>query len=332
MWHTSATIATATESVQGNAPQSLVVCLQCSEAEEEAQEMLSKIDGRPADLPLVSAIIPAYNAAKFIQVAIESALAQTHHLLEIIVVDDGSQDDTAKVAENYSVTVIRQQNGGPASARNTGVKAASGEWLAFLDHDDSWHANKTEQQLKYAQAGISAVFSEKCSRTDAVSFADMFARNYGGNLSSTMIRADVLRALGMFDEDRALIGVDDYNFWLRFLIGGYRFAGTPQYYEYTPAENHYGGRPDRMLAAELANIDKIAVLANLDSETVQHRKRLLRLEYVPDLIGHRKLQVARRHLMDLGFDSQTAKYWAVAFLPEWTLNFRRAFLRNLRMH
>src|ERR1022692_3306410 len=176
----------------------------------------SQIDGLPADLPLVSAIIPAYNAAKFIHRAIESALAQTHHLLEIIVVDDGSSDETAPVAANYPVTVIRQQNGGTANARNTGAKAASGEWLAFLDHDDSWHTDKTEQQLKYALPGISAVFSEKSPGTDKVTFAEMFERNYGGNPSSTLILTDVLRDLGWLDDDRAMMGVDEYNLWLRF--------------------------------------------------------------------------------------------------------------------
>jgi glycosyltransferase involved in cell wall biosynthesis len=293
-----------------------------------SQRAVSKIDGRPADLPLVSAIIPAYNAAKFIHTAIESALAQTHHLLEIIVVDDGSRDETAKVAEGYPVTVICQENGGPASARNTGVKAASGEWLAFLDHDDSWHADKTEQQLKYAQPSISAVFSEKFSGMTMVSFAEMFARNSGGNPSSMIIRADVLRSLGMFDDDRALMGIDDYNLWLRFLMEGYKFACTPKFYEFSPDENHYGGSPEKMLAAELVNIDKIAAMARLDKDTVEHRKRLLRLEYMPDLIEARKLQVARQQLKNLGFDRETAKYW-VAFFPEWAFNLRRSILNYL---
>ena len=139
-------------------------------------------------------------SAKFIHVAIESALAQTHHLLEVVVVDDGSRDETAIVAERYPVTVIRQANGGPASARNTGAKAASGEWLAFLDHDDSWQPDKTESQLKYVRPGISAVFSEKIPGSDSVSFIEMFKRNSGGNPSSTMIRADVLKEIGMLDE------------------------------------------------------------------------------------------------------------------------------------
>ena len=293
----------------------------------QVQIVLSHIDGRPADHPLVSAIIPAYNAATFIGRSIESALAQTHHLLEIIVVDDGSRDDTAAVAATYPVTVIRQENGGPASARNTGAKAASGEWLAFLDHDDSWHADKTEQQLKYALPGISAVFSEKSPGTDKVTFAEMFERNYGGNPSSTLILTEVLRDLGWLDDDRAMMGVDEYNLWLRFLMKGYRFAATPNYYEFTPDENHYGGNPEKMLAAELINLDKIGVLASLDTETMVRRKRLLLLGYMPALIAARKLHAARQHLKRLGFNRETAKYW-VAFLPEWVLDLRRAILKR----
>jgi glycosyltransferase involved in cell wall biosynthesis len=290
--------------------------------------VLSQIDGCAAHHPLVSAIIPAYNAAKFVHRAIESALAQTHRLLEIIVVDDGSQDETAEVAARYPVTVIRQKNGGTANARNTGIKAARGEWLAFLDHDDSWHADKTEQQLKYIQPGISAVFSEKATGQPTISFADMFARNLGGNPSSTIIRADVLRDLGMFDDDRAMMGVDDYNMWIRFLMKGYNFVATPNYYEFTPDLNHYGGNSDKMLAAELINIDKIAVLANLDRDIVESRKRLLRLGYLPGLISDRKLRDARQQLKYLGLHRDTAKYW-VAYLPKWALDLRRDFLNAL---
>ena len=285
--------------------------------------VLSRIDGLPADFPLVSAIIPAYNSEKFIHRAIESALSQTHRLLEIIVVDDGSNDGTAQAAGRFPVMVIRQENGGPASARNAGARGARGEWLAFLDHDDSWHPQKTEEQLKYIRPGISAVFSGKYPGTENVTFAEMFDRNYGGNPSSTIVRADVLRTLGYFDEDPALKGLDDYNLWLRFLLAGYKFASTPLLYNFTPERNHYGANLDKMLAAELVNIDKTAELARLPQSAAEERKRRARLARLPELIHFRFLQEARKQIRILGLSRQTAKY-CVAFLPTFLLGLGRA--------
>lgn len=285
--------------------------------------VLSRIDGLPADFPLVSAIIPAYNSEKFIHRAIESALSQTHRLLEIIVVDDGSNDGTAQAAGRFPVMVIRQENGGPASARNAGARGARGEWLAFLDHDDSWHPQKTEEQLKYIRPGISAVFSGKYPGKENVTFAEMFDRNYGGNPSSTIVRADVLRTLGYFDEDPALKGLDDYNLWLRFLLAGYKFASTPLLYNFTPERNHYGANLDKMLAAELVNIDKTAELARLPQSAAEERKQRARLARLPELIHFRFLQEARKQIRILGLSRQTAKY-CVAFLPTFLLDLGRA--------
>jgi len=91
--------------------------------------------------PHFSVIIPAYNAAATLARAIESVRAQTSPAHEIIIVDDGSSDDTASVAESFggAVTLIRQPNGGVAGARNAGARSATGDWLAFLDADD-WYA------------------------------------------------------------------------------------------------------------------------------------------------------------------------------------------------
>ena len=129
----------------------------------------------------MSVIIPAYNAEHFLSKAIESALAQTHRPLEIIVVDDGSADRTIEIAKTFPVTLIQQPNGGPASARNAGVLASSGEWLAFLDHDDTWHANKTAVQLTHVSEHTSAVFSPKDPSKPAFTFDELYWRNLGGN-------------------------------------------------------------------------------------------------------------------------------------------------------
>lgn len=108
----------------------------------------------PSDTPSVSIIIPAYNASAHIVETLESVFAQHYEPMEIIVVDDGSSDGTAElVAKAYpSVRVIRKQNGGAASARNAGIRIATGDYIAFLDADDFWLPGKLHAQYRYFQA------------------------------------------------------------------------------------------------------------------------------------------------------------------------------------
>ena len=96
----------------------------------------------PASLPSVSVIVPAFNEASRIGAAIESVLSQTVAATEIIVVDDGSTDDTAAIAAGYPVSVVRQANCGISAARNRGFRAATGTWLALLDADDLWQPER----------------------------------------------------------------------------------------------------------------------------------------------------------------------------------------------
>lgn len=107
----------------------------------------------------VSVVIPAYNAAKCIRNAIESALAQTRLADEIIVVNDGSTDDTAAIVNSYAprVRLLSQENQGPSSARNAGVRAASSEFIAFLDADDQWLPQKTVAQCDAIRSTPGAV-------------------------------------------------------------------------------------------------------------------------------------------------------------------------------
>ncbi len=99
--------------------------------------------------PLVSCIIPVYNGARFLAEAIGSIQAQTHQRIEIIVVDDGSTDGTAEVATGFGegVRYLWQENSGPVVARNRGIEASQGEYLAFLDSDDLWVPTRLEKQL-----------------------------------------------------------------------------------------------------------------------------------------------------------------------------------------
>lgn len=105
--------------------------------------------------PLVSIVIPTYNGAATIRRAVDSALAQTYQPTEIIVVDDGSTDDTAAALSGYGAPVrfLRQENAGPSAARNRGARESRGEILAFLDADDVWQPEKTARQVALLLAG-----------------------------------------------------------------------------------------------------------------------------------------------------------------------------------
>ncbi len=99
--------------------------------------------------PLVSVIIPCFNAARFLPEAVASVRAQQYEPLEILVIDDGSTDDTARVAAGFGseIRYFRKENGGPASARNSGLREARGELIALLDADDQWPGNKLDLQV-----------------------------------------------------------------------------------------------------------------------------------------------------------------------------------------
>ena len=121
----------------------------------------AKVDVRamPSTGPAVSVVVPCFNAAPFLRESVGSALAQTRPPLEVIVVDDGSTDDSAAVASamGASVRVIRQDNRGESAARNRAIDAARGDWIAFLDADDVWRPTKLERQVAAAADGILGV-------------------------------------------------------------------------------------------------------------------------------------------------------------------------------
>src|SRR5689334_7548849 len=110
-------------------------------------------------MPMVSAVVPAYNAEATLRETLESVRSQTHERLEIIVVDDGSTDGTVAIVEAQQqidprIRLIRQKNAGVATARNAGAAAAKGAYLAPVDADDLWHPTKIERQLAaFAHAG-----------------------------------------------------------------------------------------------------------------------------------------------------------------------------------
>jgi glycosyltransferase involved in cell wall biosynthesis len=185
----------------------------------------------------VSVVIPAYNSARYLEQAVDAALSQTGVSLEVVVIDDGSTDDTGAVLERFGdrIRKVSQANGGPASARNHGARLAGGEWLAFLDADDDWAPNKLACQLARAddQTGLvytdCIYFGDSGRVTERQSdglrllegdiFEELLLENFI-TLSSVLIRKRDFDRLGGFDESPPLIGVEDWDLWLRYAAVG----------------------------------------------------------------------------------------------------------------
>lgn len=182
----------------------------------------------------VTAVIPVYNCEKYIGEALESALAQTYPLHEILVVDDGSTDGTREALRPYwdSIVYVYQKNAGEAAARNTGIRRASGEYIAFLDADDAWLAEKLRLQIEYFEAHpeIGLVYTDMTTFDDAgvLDKSVRISRRrtfHSGKIfpflfrevlfcpSSVVFRKTCAEKVGGFDES-FLIGCD-YEMWLR---------------------------------------------------------------------------------------------------------------------
>ena len=113
-------------------------------------------------MPKISVIMPVYNSKQFLRMAVDSVLNQTFKDFELILVDDGSKDGSGAVCDEYAqidarVKVIHQENGGICSARNTGMKAAVGEYLAFIDNDDEYLPNLLEENYTLAKEHLSLI-------------------------------------------------------------------------------------------------------------------------------------------------------------------------------
>jgi glycosyltransferase involved in cell wall biosynthesis len=198
------------------------------------------------DKPLVSIIVPAYNAEKYFGAAIESAFAQTYPNIEIIVVNDGSTDGTAEVEERYRnrITYIQQENAGVGAARKNGIDHARGEFITFLDADDLLCENKVERQVQYLmnhpECGVcySAIYHFKDGDPEhlmtleawhfsgAEVFPNLLWKNFINPLT-VMIRKSVLDQFGTFDPKRRR--AEDWELWLRLSYAGVQFCYIPEW-------------------------------------------------------------------------------------------------------
>jgi len=182
--------------------------------------------------PRVSVIIPTFNSAEYIEEALESVFEQTFQDFEIIVVDDGSTDETGEVLKKYGdrIRYIYQENNGPAGARNRGIRVARGEYIAFLDADDLWVSTKLEKQVdlfrqrkdlgmvttgacSFDEKGVFGYSADKRETLMAGDIArNIFLRSNIGT-PTVMVRKEVFDSIGYFEEN--IRQSEDDNMWIR---------------------------------------------------------------------------------------------------------------------
>jgi glycosyltransferase involved in cell wall biosynthesis len=244
-------------------------------------------------MPKVSVIIPAYHHAEFIGAAIDSVLAQTYRDFEIIVVNDGSPDDTEEVLRPYieggQIRYFWQENQGAAAARNHGAKMAEGELLAFLDDDDQWLPDKLEWQVKVMENSDTVVVGglndgdrhlrqNESTRVDTYETLPthvFFRGNPFGSPGQTLIRRTAFDAVGGFDQ--GIWGADDLDIWIRLSrLGEVRkYSRLSLFYrshDFNASHNY-----NRMAL----NLKKV-ISKNCDIEGFENIKKL-------DCLGHRNL-------------------------------------------
>ena len=214
----------------------------------------------------VSVVIPAFNAGESIGRALDSVFAQTLKPNEVIVVDDGSSDDTRDETKRYGrkVKYIHQENGGPSKARNTGIEAAKATWIAFLDADDEWLPTKLEEQIELLQRhpelmwcganainnnqGIETYRSSPLNASEGLAGRDYFdsyllavGNEYIIEATNTfVIKRCVFDEVGMFDT--SFVRAEDSDMWCRIAFEYPKFGYIPH-----PLSRFHLDVPNRVL-------------------------------------------------------------------------------------
>ncbi len=296
--------------------------------------------------PPVSVVIPAYNRATTIRAAIESVLAQTWDDFELIVVDDGSKDDTLaearKVTDPRVRVVENPRNMGAAGARNTGISEARGTWIAFQDSDDEWLPTKLEKQMARLLAPGAAHVGAYCGlltlgllgdkaedrlrlryvpNSDiALVDGDIVASLLQANMISTqtlVVRRDLILELGRFDEDTTPI--EDWDFVIRLAQrGSIAFVDEPLVHQRF-SENSITRNTARRLRSRIRLVEKNIDLYNRYPQALAHQYLIIAngLREEGDLKGARdyvtralRLDPVRPRIL-----ARAAQTWGMGLLP-----------------
>ncbi len=227
---------------------------------------------KPIKDKLVSVIIPTFNRAWALETAIDSVLAQDYNSIEIIVIDDGSTDNTQDLLKGYKnkIRVLTQENRGVSAARNFGIKSSHGEFIALLDSDDAWEPNKISCQIAFFEQNPRALICQteeiwirKGKRVNPrVKHKKPSGMIFEPSLhlclvspSAVMIRKKLFELKGYFNEEFPVC--EDYDFWLRIS------TDHPIFLVDTPCTIKHGGHGDQLSAHHSQDKYRIASIVSL---------------------------------------------------------------------
>ncbi|MFN3504774.1 MAG: glycosyltransferase family 2 protein [Caldimicrobium sp.] len=221
--------------------------------------------------PLVSVIIPTYNRAYILPVAIESVLNQTYPNIELLLVDDGSKDNTPYLASKYKLKYIRlPKNFGPSFARNRGIEHSKGTYIAFLDSDDAFVKNKIETQIEFLEShpqyhlvqsdeiwfkGTKKINPKKYHKKASGYFLDRAVKLCVVSISTVLMKKEIFKKVGLFDVDFPVC--EDYEFWLRVALF-YPIALIKK-----PLVIKSGGREDQLSARKGLDFYRVKALLKI---------------------------------------------------------------------
>ena len=216
---------------------------------------------------LVSVITPCYNGEKYVSKTIESVLAQTYNKWEMLIIDDGSTDNSAKIIQEYCkndsrIKLIQQPNGGSAKARNHGIREANGQYIALLDSDDLWEKDFLEEQIKFMKEKNTICVYSSYKRIDEnaveclhplkcrkyVTYKDMLIRNYIGCLTGLY---DCSKNGKIFLHEELKSIRDDYAYWLDVVKAcGIAYGNQKELARYRVLKNSTTGKKKKLIKAQ----------------------------------------------------------------------------------
>ena len=272
--------------------------------------------------PLVSIIVPVYNGVKYLEATVKTILDQSYVNFELLLINDGSTDNSQELIEQLATNDDRikpwnKKNGGIANARNFGIKHAGGEFIAFCDQDDFWLPTKLAKQVPlFDNINTGLVYSysikeftlpepKKITISKNNGRGKVFKSLVSENLvptCSVVVRKSVFNQVGLFNEKRELMGVDDWDVWLRFsLVTNFDYIAEPLAIHVFHGQN-YSSNNQVMHIAELLCLKELMLFIKDNNIELLEEwsliERRIHLKYYKDYINEGSFTFAKKALVD----------------------------------